>query len=1093
MGSTVEAKRIPPPAGGADDEALLKHEEQEQDMDEEDHEPASGRRGKRKRRRADFQTSDRKYGCPEQGCGKKYSRLEHLYRHQLNHTPKQIYRCDHPECSRHFVRADLCARHKERHTAKGSHLQRKDAFKTPHAGDASVSAPSSPSGRGTVSASPVETNTYHQPSQNQNDYYASSIQHQQGSQEPSNDFSNHHVTHPGPVHVDTRPSVDPQITNGGPRTAYSAVNGSYDSSMMPPSTIPERRMSYDSSYSSRPYSNNGHYTTQHFEPITPMQHLPTTSPLPMGSGYGQTYTPPSSANYRSPTVYNSLPPLPPFGFQPNYGGQTGDRGPILTPPIMTSQDQNPMPNGRSDSFTNFNVMDMSTNTFQTLPVFNDEYGLNRSPPLALNEDFLASLLGTSGMVPDPIIPSPPGPEPVPIPQQPYNYNMPPPKIETNGTPADTPFAKQEYPGSPGTDGLDITMKESAVSDKKRLRLIELINQRFTDSEQLPDRKPREAIMEGCIDDPRHVMSLKMQRTFLASYWAHVHQQMPILHRPTFNPETCPDLLLIAMMCLGASCLERLYQPELTERCAELSSFLAYHVRWEVFKDVEFRPTAKLWTFQTMLLLEMFEKMYSTRNLHERAHIHHATTLIVMRRGSSLIGRSAIESPGHSNDPTRTPPGPDGSINTSGVNTPDATWNRWITAEATRRAAFAAFVIDSTHATLFGHSAVMAPHDIKLPLPCDEALWAATSGNEVQRVEASLAANGFKPMPFLEGLRRTLNGYKVRTNTFGRVILMAGLLNVSWHMNQRDLQIISLGVNNNALGSSMKWRSPLTRAFDFWRRDFDDSLSKNEHWLQLCNPSTSDRRSATPTCTSPETRDSVFESRTCLHSLAHMAMHVDMIDCTVFAGSERALGRAVTDTDRAAVQKRMRETWAPSARARDAVFYALSFLCEVLIPEDEQPQQQQQTQDQTQHPHPHQQHQHPPPAPTFTYRARADYLLNRPWVLYFAALIVWAYGYALDGPILPSSAPNLSTREAQIHDMRRFLARVGGVKSPEDLNLLRDRNSCLGLLMLLRTCFREPRWELLHEASDLLGNCVQLLLGPGEGKGVDGVGRGAVRT
>lgn len=825
-------------------------------------------------------------------------------------------------------------------------------------------------------------------------------------------------------------------------------------------------MSYDSSYGSRPFPNNGHFPNQHFEPLTPMQNMPASSPLPIGSGYGQTYPSPSSTNYRSPNVYNALPPLPPFGFQPSYGGQNGDRGMILTPPTMTTADQHSMANGRSDSLA---FMDMSTNTY-TLPVFNDEYGLNRSPPLALNEDFLASLLGTAGMVPESIIPSPPGPEPVQIPQPTYNYSMPPPKLETNGTPADTPFSKPD-PGSPGTDGLDITMKESAVSEKKRLRLIELINKRFTDSEQLPDRKPREAIMEGCFDDPNHVMSLKMQRTFLASYWAHVHQQMPILHRPTFNPETCPDLLLIAMMCLGASCLERLYQVELTERCAELSSFLAYHVRWEVFKDVEFRPTAKLWTFQTMLLLEMFEKMYSTRNLHERAHIHHATTLIVMRRGSSLIGRSAIESPGHSNDPTRTPPGPDGSINTSGVNTPDATWNRWITAEATRRAAFAAFVIDSTHATLFGHSAVMAPHDIKLPLPCDEALWAATSGNEVQRVEASLAANGFKPMPFLEGLRRTLNGHKVRTNTFGRVILMAGLLNVSWHMSQRDLQITSLGVNN-ALGNSMKWRSPLTRAFDYWRRDFDDSLSKNDHWLQLCNPSTSDRRSATPTCTSPETRDSVFESRTCLHSLAHMAMHVDMIDCTIFAGSERALGRAVTDADRAVVQKRMREAWAPSARARDAVFYALSFLCEVLVPETEQPQNPTQPQDQNQ----------PRPAPTFAYSARADYLLNRPWVLYFAALIVWSYGYALDGPLLPSNTPRLATRDDQVLDMRRFLARAGGVKSPDDLEALRDRNSCLGLLMLLRACFKEPRWELLHDASEILGNCIQLLQGPGEEKG-----------
>lgn len=50
------------------------------------------------------------------------------YRHQLNHTPKQIYRCDFPDCDRTFVRQDLCNRHRDRHTAKGSQLHRKDSM-----------------------------------------------------------------------------------------------------------------------------------------------------------------------------------------------------------------------------------------------------------------------------------------------------------------------------------------------------------------------------------------------------------------------------------------------------------------------------------------------------------------------------------------------------------------------------------------------------------------------------------------------------------------------------------------------------------------------------------------------------------------------------------------------------------------------------------------------------------------------------------------------------------------------------------------------------------------------------------------------------
>ena len=139
---------------------------------------------------------------------------------------------------------------------------------------------------------------------------------------------------------------------------------------------------------------------------------------------------------------------------------------------------------------------------------------------------------------------------------------------------------------------------------------------------------------------------------------------------------------------------------------------------------DFRPPAKLWVFQALLLLEIFEKMYSTRPLHERAHIHHATTLTLMRRGSSLIGRSSVDSPPSGNQSRSA--SLNGAISTGTYTyTPDEWWNQWITNEATRRAAFAAFVMDSIHATMFGHSAVMVAHEMRLPLPCDEALWSAT--------------------------------------------------------------------------------------------------------------------------------------------------------------------------------------------------------------------------------------------------------------------------------------------------------------------------------------------------------------------------------
>ena len=588
-----------------------------------------------------------------------------------------------------------------------------------------------------------------------------------------------------------------------------------------------------------------------------------------------------------------------------------------------------------------------------------------------------------------------------------------------------------------------SLRESVLSEHRREQLLDLIKAKFTEPDQAATRGQKD-ILQGDLDDRDHVLSLHMMQNYIASYWFHVHPQMPILHRPTFCADTCAELLLLAMMALGAASLEKSYTIDTTTACAKLATRLAWHLRWEIFRDPDFRPPAKLWVFQALLLLELFEKLYSTRPLHERAHIHHATTLTLMRRGSSLIGRSALDSP---------PSGKDGrptSAITSGVSAapPDEWWEKWIINEATRRAAFAAFLLDSTHATMFGHSAVMSAHELRLPLPCDEALWAATSSAEVGRVDVQLRASGFTPLTFLEGLKKILHKQSVKTNCFGRTILMAGLFSVSWHMNQRDLQLSTLGVHQ-ALGGRDVWRGALTQAFDFWKRDFDNSLTKAPDG----SSSSSDMPGYghVPMGTNCKMD---MENGFVLHHIAHMASHVDIVDVQIFAGAQRLLGRLITPWDCDSAHKRMKDQWAPTSRARNATFYALRFLSQVLSP-DPQPSTSQ-----------------PRELP---YSARDDVLVNRPWVVYFAALIVFAYGYAMDGPLKP--VYSLPTQQHRINDMQHFLKRAAAISSPADLIEMKDRNALLGLLMLLRDDFGTTRWELLHEASNLLGKCIEMLMQP----------------
>ncbi|KAE8871280.1 hypothetical protein PTNB73_02739 [Pyrenophora teres f. teres] len=987
--------------------------------------------GSSRKRRRSRKGLDKKFECPHEGCGKSYSRAEHLYRHQLNHNPKQIYHCDFPDCHRSFVRQDLCARHKERHTARGSQLLRKDTFNMHNLNPIVTAA----LGGKTAPPKPLGIKTQ-VPHGMQSPVSGASTNGQSSAMSPPNYQSPASTATLSRQDSLQRTGSEDRYRSGSDAKPYDMQSQSMGSFAPPPR--PAALGNYSGGRTplhNSPHVGNGNFTRPELRTQTSgLSSYGSSSPFNSAVTPSQSqsqsqsqYTPSSSTVYQNSAsaypsqqnfpLFTSLPP-PEYPqsagtpvsrdaenqFYNSSSGQTPMNG------IESTGHMDDRMNGVSDAI-------MDQNPAYAIPMFGGA-GYSRSP-FAMADDFAAWLFNDNQFNPGGASPMdyPGGVNPVAV----AGYL-------NNPAPPSHPMAVHSI--------LDTTLPETALSEDKRRDLLDLIHLRFNETDHAPVKKQKEDIMEGDREDSHHVLSLHMMQTYISSYWVHFHPQLPILHKPTFNASTCPDLLLLAIMCLGASCLEKNYGQETTEACASLSNFLAWHLRWELFMDADFRPPAKLWIFQGLLLLEIFEKMYSTRPLHERAHIHHATTLTLMRRGSSLIGRSALDSPPSVKDSKGNGRG--------GTNTPDEWWNHWITNEATRRAAFAAFVLDSIHATMFGHSAVMVAHEMRLPLPCDEALWSATSSSEVGRVEQTLTSNGIKPMSFLDGLKKTLNGQTVRTNSFGRTILMAGLLSVSWHMNQRDLQVSSLGVTP-ALGGRDKWRGSLTRAFDFWKQDFDSSLNRSDE-----RPS-----SHTYGYSHGVDEDNVFEARTVLHHLAHMAMHVDIVDCQIFAGAPRLLGRSITPQDYNGALKRMKEGWAPSARARDATFYALRFLSNVLVAGD------------------HSLNPNHSSTTGLTYSARNDYLLNRPWVLYFATLIVWSYGFALDGPV--KEPYQLPTYDDKVRDMVLYLNRVGGVRSPDDLTKVTNRNACLGLLIIMRDMFKKTRWELLHEASNLLTKCIEMLI------------------
>lgn len=292
--------------------------------------------------------------------------------------------------------------------------------------------------------------------------------------------------------------------------------------------------------------------------------------------------------------------------------------------------------------------------------------------------------------------------------------------------------------------------------------------------------------------------------------------------------------------------------------------------------------------------------------------------------------------------------------------------------------------------------------------------------------------------------------------------MAGLMSVSWHMRQRDLQSSSLGVRH-ALGVPDGWRSPLTRSFDFWKKDFDESLahmrSVASGW-QLFSGGINEEATAEALCT-------------VMYHLGHMAINIDLADCQIFAGSKRLLGRTLSPTDYQNIKERM-ITWSATKSASEAAFHAVSYVKKVLILEaapadfancsDEE-------------------------LTKSLYNARDDPLFNRAWVLYYATLVLWSYGMALDGVLQPFPShltsrsggyqtPDVEQDRATFQDAIEYLrGPMGRARNVADLqHVAGSRNRVVGLIGLVRKSFESSEWELLQEASERLGQAIDMLRG-----------------
>lgn len=685
---------------------------------------------------------------------------------------------------------------------------------------------------------------------------------------------------------------------------------------------------------------------------------------------------------------------------------------------------------------------------------------------------------------------------------------------------------QSEPITMATPVVDVSQfGKNSLSEHKRQALLHYMMQRFNEISLHGSRSAadiKDEIFGSDTDAESHVLSHVNVERYLNSYWNNFHDQLPILHRPTFIPETANDFLLLAVLIMGASMVDKKGASQDTiEKISKFTTFVSWNLRWQVFMHADSHPPAKLWVIQTLLILEVYEKMNATRVLHERAHIYFPTTLSLMRRGSALTGKqssyvSRVPTPLGSPKmgSSRIFPG----SNRPGFNSsPEKWWDHWIAQEATRRAALAAFIIDATHAALFGHTPTLVIHEIKLPLPCDNTLWSSDSPSEIGCVESSLHANGVTPITFLDGLQRTLNGQRVRTSPFGRIALLAALLSVTWQMHQRDLDRSTLGTDTIP-GVQERWRPKLLRAFDWWKKDYDDGVAHVKHaafdWQRL---GLSSRGGS-------DDGDAMETLGTVLYHLGHITVYISMPELCIFAGVPQILGRTVSSVDWRRTEAKIKE-WVASPGAIGGVYHALQLIRLILLQEEPRRGMASEAGGM--------------PSVFFPstyprYDAGSDKLLVRPWALYYASLVLWAYGFVQDGNIEPfpdhlqypsssigiptmatdPSVPSASNQGAtstpqgsqadqtplssnmdyetlkrdRHEDLRTYLQimippTIDSIKAfhlhQNQAGVVGNRNKIIGLLSIVDDALTNTRWELLSEARNRLKMAASMMQQPRE--------------
>lgn len=880
-------------------------------------------------------------------CSKVFSRNDHLARHYLNHQPKVVYVCEHTivsvngttrSCGKTFVRKDLRLRHMKRHAleaqqasadsellfaAEPTPLAEPGGTKSDDAEGDDPEQPPEPQPRASLlaQASSAKPFTHEQPNADQPVLQASrtSVAGYQGEVDPAAVNNIHHaasLSGPPQGHL----PMDPGFVNRPQMVAEPLLHS------VPPG-VPVAPDSYLTP-SLGPYTTHPAYAQRNTAP----------APGPVGMPKQEDFNSPFNSNdmaWSSQHMLQSLNDIILWLFMDSPENQQTMRSspgsvtssnaemanntPAITlqsrqkyqlyaeeyPRIMAERNaawNSFQPSRYQDSMYNLGLQDL--NYFLNNPNPLDEVFLrlqSKTSEIFKDDDAIQAfaMLSTG------------------------SSNSP-----TNTNDTCTPHSSAEVPPiiheqEPVASRLPRHAANVNFPQNKHLYVDEIIMSRlFAPLPQLSIEKLLKTLPES-----KDARTLSHRISFyLYSYWESFHPRFSILHEPSFDTSTAEPLLLLAMVIIGcmysASSLE---YSQKQQKCPEykLCMLIAVPLRFELFQHPDFRSPVKVWVLQTLKLLEWCEKNYLSRAMHERAHIHHGTTIQLLRRSPFLGGNPAVtaknenltaeSASGSEDDQTDGLPN-DGDVP---LDNDAILFKKWLDSESMNRITFMTFYLDIIDYIKFRHNPQVPFHQLQLlNLPCDEKLWNCKDLDgsfrklvKMQRklqkrhtppVKQARGAHKIRPgMNFLVALKRLLKPQKSirfdhHLSTFTKTILVGGIVSVMHQMQQNDMQknFLILASSQEKQEKS-RWKELVIKALDACESEMhsiSDNLSTDLFFA--------------------------LHKGQCRFPMYHLIQimgisDVNHYDIAIYGGSPRNMSVEATVKDLSIVQRKLTTIWRPS--------------------------------------------------------------------------------------------------------------------------------------------------------------------------------------